>query len=110
MAITVIYALAGLALGGVVGYVLGRRCVGNRRRFWINAFALVGICVVVDFLGGLMGYEWMRIGAICAMAGAVTGIKYGGLPEVRIWETPRPAGTNAAEKPDESSSKGVGSS
>ena len=96
----VMYAIAGLVLGGSIGYALGRRYVGDRRRLWLGGGGLMAVCVVANYFGVTTGYDWLRIGSVCAMAGAITGLKYGGLPEVRIWETPPPA-TRSAEHEDE---------
>ena len=95
----VAYALAGLAVGGAVGYVLGRRTVSNRRGFWLTAAGLITVCVVADYFGVVLGVEWLRTGAVCAMAGALTGLKYGGMQEVRVWETPPPCVADNDDEP-----------
>jgi len=96
----VAYVLAGLAVGGAVGYVLGRRTEGDRRGFWLAAAGLIAACVVADYFGVVLALEWLRTGAVCAMAGALTGLKYGGMPEVRVWESPpRPPAAESDDTP-----------
>ena len=99
-ALTVMYAIVGLALGGSVGYALGRRAVDDRRLFWLSAVSLVVVCAIADYVGFTMGPGWLRIGSLCAMAGAITGLKYGGLPEVRVWEAPPQSGGRSPEPED----------
>jgi len=101
----VAYALGGLVVGGAVGYALGRRTVSDRRGFWLTAAGLIAACVVADYFGVVLGAEWLRTGAVCAMAGALTGLKYGGMQEVRVWESPSapPAAENDDAPPPEDS-------
>ena len=105
--LSVVYAIAGLALGGLIGYALGRRYVGDRRRFWLTGSGLMAACVVANYYGITTGWDWLRIGSVCAMAGTITGLKYGGLPDVRIWETPPPT-PRSAEHESEPASKETG--
>jgi hypothetical protein len=103
--LSVACAVLGLLAGGVIGYALGRKVVGNRTRFWLCAGGLVGACVVADYVGIVGGYHLLSIASLCAMAGAITGLKYGGLPEVRIWETRPSLDDNPAEHGDASESE-----
>ena len=78
----------GLALGGVAGYWIGSRWRGERRILWSIGGAAFASAWVVDLAGQFTGQEWLAIGSIGLMAGLISGIKYGGFPEVRIWEKP----------------------
>jgi hypothetical protein len=76
----------GFAAGGAAGYKAGRAVVLDRRRFWIWASLGVVVCIAIDLLGLALGQNWLELGALGAMAGWLTGIKYGGIAEVRVWD------------------------
>ena len=91
-------AVVGLALGGLLGYLLGRRVVEDRLRFWWCAAGIVSVCVVADYAGIVTGRGWLAIGSLCAMAGGITGLKYGGVQAVRMWEKPATVSAPPAEQ------------
>jgi hypothetical protein len=43
---------------------------------------------VINLAGRVLGLEWLAIGSIGLMAGILSGVKYGGFPDVRVWEKP----------------------
>ena len=81
----------GLALGGLSGYAVGRGVVASRRAFWWAAGSGIVACVAVDILGLVLGANWLMVGSLGVMAGWLTGLKYGGIAEVRVWERPATA-------------------
>jgi hypothetical protein len=88
----------GFAVGGAAGYKAGRAVVLDRRRFWIWASLGVVVCIGIDLLGLALGQDWLELGALGAMAGWLTGIKYGGIAEVRVWD-PSAAAQIEAQQP-----------
>ena len=79
---------AGLALGGVLGYRIGLRWREKRRVLWtVGSVAFVS-AGVLNLAGQITGQEWLAIGSLGLMAGLISGTKYGGFPEVRIWDKP----------------------
>ena len=70
----------GLALGGGVGYAIGRRFEDDRRMLWTLAIAAFTSAWVLDLAGYISGRPEVSIGSIGLMAGLVTGVKYGGFP------------------------------
>lgn len=79
---------AGLALGSAVGYWIGVKFCDDRRILWSVAVAAFVSAAMINFAGQLTGRQWLEIGSIGLMAGIITGVKYGGFPEVRVWEKP----------------------
>jgi hypothetical protein len=91
-------ALAGgLLLGGLGGYALGTRWRDDHRILWPVAITAFLAASILNFVGRVMGLEWLSIGSIGLMAGVTSGIKYGGFPDVRVWEKrpPRPRDESA---------------
>jgi len=69
--------LAGLAIGGAGGWRLGGAARGNSARYWtFNALA-VAVGMALDFAGLLQGWQWLGLGALGLMAGALTGLRFG---------------------------------
>jgi hypothetical protein len=102
-------ALAGgLLFGGLGGYALGTRWRDDHRILWPIAITAFLAASVLNFVGRVMVLEWLSIGSIGLMAGVTSGIKYGGFPDVRVWEKrpPRPRdetsedGKQSAEDPE----------
>ena len=81
---------AGLAIGFVAGYWIGSRYRGERRILWSLAGGAIATAWVIDLAGFVSGQQWLATGSIGLMAGLITGIKYGGFPEVRVWDKPSP--------------------
>ena len=79
---------AGLILGAALGYWIGRKWEHDRRVLWAMGIGAFVFASVLNFAGRLLGQEWLAIGAIGLMAGILSGVKYGGFPDVRVWEKP----------------------
>jgi hypothetical protein len=90
---------AGLAIGFVVGYWIGSRYRGQRGILWSLAGGAIATAWVIDLAGFVSGQQWLATGSIGLMAGLITGIKYGGFPEVRVWDKP-PPGARVADRSD----------
>ena len=78
--------IVGLALGVVAGYWIGQRWESSRRMLWTMAGLAFATVWVIDLAGYVVGRPEISVGSIGLMAGLLTGIKYGGFPEVRIWD------------------------
>jgi hypothetical protein len=83
----IIAGAAGLAVGGLAGYAVGRRVVADRRAFWWAAGLGVAACVGVDMAALAIGANWLTVGSLGVMAGWLTGLKYGGIAEIRVWDS-----------------------
>ena len=79
----------GLALGCVAGFAIGQHWESERRMLWTMAGAAFVATWIVDVAGYFTGHPEVSIGSIGLMAGLLTGVKYGGFADVRVWE-PRP--------------------
>ena len=90
---------AGLAIGFVAGYWIGSRYRGQRGILWSLAAGAIATAWVIDLAGFVSGQQWLATGSIGLMAGLITGIKYGGFPEVRVWDKP-PPGARVADSGD----------
>jgi hypothetical protein len=94
--------MGGMALGGLVGYQLGVRVRERRRAFWLLAGASVAVGLAVDLAGLATGRRWLAVGGLGLMFGLLTGLKYGGIAGVRIWDpSSAPAPPPAEEAPDQ---------
>ena len=80
--------VCGLAIGGLSGYAAGRSVVASRRRFWLAAGLGIVACVALDIVGVSLDSSWIMVGSLGVMAGWLTGLKYGGIAEIRVWEPP----------------------
>jgi hypothetical protein len=78
--------VVGLALGAWTGYALGKRFEARRKRlWWVVGFGFV-LAGLIDAAGFAVGSSAITLGSVGLMAGFLTGVKYGGFPEVRIWD------------------------
>jgi len=84
----VVAIVAGLVLGAAAGYWIGAKWRDDRRIMWSMALAAFVAASILNFAGQLSGRQWLAIGALGLMAGVITGVKYGGFPEVRLSEKP----------------------
>jgi hypothetical protein len=89
----------GLVIGGISGYAIGVHWRLERRTLWTIGIAAFVAATMLNFVGRYVGLEWLSIGSIGLMAGVTSGVKYGGFPDVRIWET-RPPHTEAEPSED----------
>lgn len=87
----------GLVLGGVIGYWIGVTWRDNRRVLWAMAIVAFVLASVLNFAGQLTGRQWLAIGGLGLMAGIISGVKYGGFPDVRVWEKPAPGAEAPAD-------------
>ena len=78
----------GLILGALLGYWIGTKWEQDRRMLWTMGITAFVFATVVNFVGRVFGLEWLAIGSIGLMAGILSGVKYGGFPDVRVWEKP----------------------
>jgi hypothetical protein len=93
---------AGLAVGGVAGYRIGKHVRGCRRDYWaLNAATVLG-CAALNYYGLVSGRHWLACAAIGLMGGAITGMKYGYVDSIRVWENPVSTGV-APDSPADSS-------
>lgn len=102
---TLVAALAvllGLLAGFAVGFAGGSRVRGRSRRYWaLNAVAVL-VCMVADFAGLVLGWPALAYGALGAMGGAITGLKYGYAESIGVWRAvDRFTGTAPPEAADE---------
>lgn len=89
-------AVAGLALGGFVGYVLGKRYRDRSMRvYWLLFAAVFVVGVGLDALGLAVGAQWLAVGGAGIVAGGLTGLKYGRAHIVRL---PRDEAGTGAER------------
>ena len=84
---------AGIGIGAWAGYALGTRAQGSRGGFWSAAVGATIVSMLIDFAGLMLGQYWLAVGAIGLMCGALTGLKYGYSPNVRVWEALKQART-----------------
>ncbi|MDR3686405.1 MAG: hypothetical protein P4L93_05580 [Coriobacteriia bacterium] len=84
----VIGIAVGLVLGALLGYWIGTNWEHDRRMLWVMGIGAFVLATVINFVGRVFGLEWLAIGAIGLMAGILSGVKYGGFPDVRVWEKP----------------------
>jgi energy-converting hydrogenase Eha subunit A len=92
LALYIAAVIVGLGVGGAIGWGVGRRWEQHRRRMWFaTAVLLVAVCAL-DIAAISRGQFAVAYGAIGLMAGALTGIRYGGFSEIRdVWRKPRRA-------------------
>lgn len=93
-------------LGGIgAGLALGEVVRGRPRRYWVLNVAAVAACMAADFAGLVLGWSPLAYGALGAMGGALTGLKYGYSESVGVWRVvDRLTGVEPlrpAEKPEE---------
>jgi hypothetical protein len=98
--IDIVAVAAGLALGAVAGFAIGQHWESDRRMLWTIASAAFATAWIVDFAGYVSGHPEIAIGSIGLMAGLLTGVKYGGFADVRVWE-PRPPAPPKDDEPAE---------
>lgn len=91
---------AGLALGAVAGYAVGRLFESARAKLWWLVVPALATVWIVDFAGYRSAHPEISLASIGLMAGLLTGVKYGAWPQIRIWETP-PVGDGQAPEPDD---------
>ena len=89
--------LLGLLGGAVAGFRLGGWARGLPRRYWTLNGVAVGACMIADFIGILVGWPWLAYGAIGAMAGTLTGLKYGYSEALDVWKPLDPASAEQGE-------------
>jgi hypothetical protein len=100
LALTLACVAVGLVCGGLAGFWLGSRIRGERRVYWsLNAAAVVG-CALLDFVGLVTGRYWLAYSALGLMGGLITGMKYGFVDSIRVWQDPGPAEIPANEPTD----------
>jgi hypothetical protein len=85
LAITIASVFAGLALGALVGFRLGRGLGSSRRAFWAMSAAAVVCCGVLNYAGIVLGMRWVAFGALGLMGGLITGMKYGYFESADVW-------------------------
>ena len=90
--------VVGFAAGTAVGYWIGSRFRDDRRFLWALAIAAFLSASILNFAGLLSGTQWLAIGAVGLMAGVISGVKYGGFPETRVWDAGSP-GDDGKQKP-----------
>ena len=101
------WIVLGLAVGGVVGWWIGRRWESERAMLWTMAFAAFSTAMIVDIVGFLTARPEISLLSVGLMAGIATGVKYGGFPDVRVWEqretpaAPQDEGEGASEESSE---------
>lgn len=86
--INIVAIIVGLAVGGVAGFWIGSKWREDRRIMWSVAVAAFLAASILNFAGQFSGKEWLAIGALGLMGGIISGVKYGGFPEVRAWDEP----------------------
>lgn len=84
----VIAIAAGLILGALLGYWIGTTWEHDHRVLWVLGACAFVFATVVNLAGRVLGLEWLAVGSIGLMAGILSGVKYGGFPDVRVWEKP----------------------
>jgi len=89
----------GLGCGGLAGYRLGASIRGRRRAYWSLNVAVVLACAALDFAGLVSGVNWLAYSALGLMGGLITGMKYGYVDSIRVWQEP-----GSTELPAEASS------
>ena len=80
--------LTGLAVGGLAGFKLGSAVTGRRTRFWIIAIALLVLSTVLLAQALRIDAMWLAGAALGALAGGLTGLKYGWDAELRSLISP----------------------
>lgn len=87
----------GFVLGAAAGYAAGSKWRGRRRTLLaLGAGALV-VALLIDLTGYVAGRSAISNASIGLMAGLLTGIKYGGFPEIRVWEPASPSNDDAPQ-------------
>ena len=79
----VVAGLAGLALGFAAGWRLGRRLEGKTARFWIWAIVLFVACTAAAVAAHTNGLRALGVACLGALAGVLSGMKYGSSPDLR---------------------------
>ena len=78
----------GLGCGGLAGYRLGTSIRGRHRAYWSLNVAVVLVCASLDFAGLVLGVSWLAYSALGLMGGLITGMKYGYVDSMRVWQEP----------------------
>ena len=78
----------GLGCGGLAGYRIGASIRGRRRAYWSLNVAVVLGCAALDFAGLVSGVNWLAYLALGLMGGLITGMKYGYVDSMRVWQEP----------------------
>jgi len=91
--------IVGFAAGAAVGYWIGTRFRDDRRFLWALAIAAFMSASILNFAGLLSGTQWLAIGAVGLMAGVISGVKYGGFPETRVWAAGSPPDDGGKQDP-----------
>ncbi len=93
-------------LGGLFGGLkVGEMVRGRPRTYWLmNGIAVLAF-MVLDFIGLATAQLWLALGAVGAMGGTITGLKYGYNESIGIWRTiddwtGADAGMRAADEDD----------
>jgi hypothetical protein len=74
---SVMAGAGGLAAGGWIGLLLGRRYSDMSWRFWMAGIAALVACSALCALGLAFDLRWVAVGAIGLLGGTFTGLKYG---------------------------------
>jgi hypothetical protein len=105
LAITIASVVGALALGGLVGFRLGKSCGGSRRAYWAMNAAAVICCAALNFAGIIWGMRWLAYGSLGLMGGLITGMKYGYFESASVWLAPVATesgdSADAPEQPDD---------
>ena len=101
------WIVVGLAVGGVVGWWIGRRWESERVMLWTMAFAAFSTAMIVDIVGFLTARPEISLLSVGLMAGIATGVKYGGFPDVRVWEQREIPAARSDEDADASAENSV---
>lgn len=90
-------------LGGIgAGLGLGELVRGRPRRYWALNVAALAVCMAVNFVGLVLGWPLLAYGALGAMGGVLTGLKYGYSESIGVWRTvDRLTGVEPIHPPEE---------
>jgi hypothetical protein len=89
----------GLALGWWAGFAIGSRWASRRAVMWLLTGVAMLAALAVDVAGRLGGQAAISFGSLGLMAGLLTGIKYGGFPETRLWDRRVPTDSGRDDAP-----------